>query len=101
MRQQAAVLEDVADATPMRRQVDAGGRIEEHASAHGDAAFGRAGEPRDEPEHRRLAGAGAPEERGDARTGAERGFEREASRAVKIGRASCRKGCRSRWGEER
>ncbi len=83
VREQAAFLEDVAEAPALRPQVDAAGGVEQHPAVERDApAVGpqQAGEHVDQ---RRLAGAGAAEQGDDAgRLAGEGEVELEVAQAL-------------------
>ena len=78
MREQRVALEDVADAPPLGRHVDAGHRVEEHVAVHHDAAGIRAHEPGQALQREGLPGARRPEERHDTVARGPLGVEREA-----------------------
>ena len=67
MREEGVVLEDEADAPLLGRERDAPLGVEPGLSVERDAASTRLGEARDDAQHRRLAGAGGPDERDGAR----------------------------------
>ena len=77
MREEACFLEHHADLAPGGREVLPRGGVEKNAAVEEDSAFARAREPCDHRHDRRLACAGAAEERRDARPGLECGVERE------------------------
>ena len=77
MRKQPRVLEHIADAAAMRRDVDACGGVVERLAVDGDAAAIGPQQARDHVDQRGLAGAGGAEQPGDAAFAGERGFDRE------------------------
>ena len=77
MRKQPRVLEHVADAPPVRRHVDACGRVVQRFAVERDDAAVGPQQPGDHVDQRGLAGAGRAEQAGDAALAFERGFERE------------------------
>ena len=79
MREQPRILEDDTHATPMRRQEQPGGGIDQRGAVHQDPAAVRPGEPGDQVDQRRLARTRAPEQGGEPRPGREGGLEREGS----------------------
>ena len=78
VREQRVALEDVADATLLRRQVDAARGVEEHAIAEHDASAVGPDEAGQALQRQRLAGAGGTEQHGHAVARAPRHVEREA-----------------------
>ena len=66
MREEAAFLEDIAEPAPLRRQIDPLIGGEQHLAGDGDAAAIGPHEARQHVDERRLAGARAAIERGDA-----------------------------------
>ena len=77
MRKQPRILEHVADAPPVRRHVDACGRVVERFAVERDDAAVRPQQAGDHVDQRGLAGAGRAEQAGDAALAFERGFQRE------------------------
>ena len=69
MREEAAFLEDIAEAAPLGRQVDALRAREQGLAADRDAAAIGPQQPRQHVDEAGLAGAGAAEQRGDAGIG--------------------------------
>jgi hypothetical protein len=63
MREECVLLEEVADATSLRRDVGALRRVQEHLVVECDVALVRTQEPRDDAKHRRLPRTGRPDER--------------------------------------
>src|SRR3546814_17172676 len=83
MRKQPALLEDIADAAPVRRHEDAAIRIDQQAAVDADAAAGiRSRQTGDQVDQRGLAGARAAEQRGDAVAAGEADIQREIALAV-------------------
>jgi hypothetical protein len=74
MREQRVLLEEVAAAAPLGRQLDPPAGVEPGLAAARDAPAARPQEAGDDPQHARLAGAGRPGQR-DALAVA--GFERD------------------------
>ena len=66
VREQACILEDVADASRLDRNVDAARGIEQRDTIRDDASGVGAEQSRDRRDDRGLAAAGAPEQRGEA-----------------------------------
>ena len=66
MGEQPGVLEDVADAPAVARDVDAARGVEQRLAVEDDAAARRAEQAGDRVDHRGLAGARAAEQRRDA-----------------------------------
>src|SRR5487761_57215 len=66
MREQPALLEDVAEAALLRWQVDLARAVEQHLAAHGDATACRRQQAGQRIDDRGLAGARAAEQCGDA-----------------------------------
>ena len=65
MREQASVLEHEADAPAISGHEDAPSGIDQDAVVEHDAAAVGAGQPGDQADGHRLAGAGAAEQSGD------------------------------------
>src|SRR3954471_2221133 len=65
MREEAAFLEDVADAALVGRHVDSARGVEQHGVVEQDVSVVRPNKARDNVDHGRLSGGGAPEQRGD------------------------------------
>ena len=63
MREERVLLEQVADAPALRRDVDAAARVEQDGLAERDDAALRPQQPGDDAQHRRLPGARRPDER--------------------------------------
>ncbi len=76
MREQARLLEHIADPPPARRQIRAERGIEENGPADGDAAFVRRLEPGDHVEQRGLAAARGTDKRERQRAGLDVGLDR-------------------------
>ena len=86
VREEARVLEDVADAPALHRHVDPARRIVEHVAVRHDPTFVGPEQAGDRGDDRGLAGAGAPEERREpVRVGAERRVEAEAAELLADG----------------
>ena len=85
VREQAGVLDDVADAAAQLAGVERGGVL----PADGDATRGRLDHPVDHPQRRRLAAAGRTDEDGDLSLGAPPGPARPPPRS-RQGRTSSR-----------
>ncbi len=66
MGKQAGILKHEADPATVRRHEDAGYRIHQRAAAKHDPAAVRPGKPGDQVDGHGLAGAGPPEQSGDA-----------------------------------
>jgi hypothetical protein len=66
VREQRVALEDIADATLLRRQIHTGRSIEQHTVVHDDASGVGMNQARQALERERLAGARRPEQHGDA-----------------------------------
>jgi len=77
VREERVALKDVADPPLLGREVDRGGRVEEHTIVHHDAPRVRADQPREALEGQRLAGARRPEEPHDGLLGTPAHVERE------------------------
>src|SRR5262249_37953465 len=69
MREQAALLEDIADMTAVRRHIDARGGIEQHGVVEPDTSPVRRDEPGDHIDEGRLARARRAEQGRDAACG--------------------------------
>ena len=78
VRKERVALEDVADTSRLRRHVDAGCAVEEHAPVHDDATRVRCDESRQALQRQRLAGAGRAEQHGHAPAGRPRDVQIEA-----------------------
>jgi hypothetical protein len=63
VREERVVLEDEADATVLGREVDPGGRVEEHLAVERDAPALGARKARDRAQNRRLPGSRGPDQR--------------------------------------
>src|SRR3546814_8315587 len=84
MRKQPALLEDIADAAPVRRHEDAAIRIDQQAAVDADAAAGiRSRQAGDQVDQGGLAGARAAEQRGDAVAAGEFCVERKVALGMK------------------
>ena len=83
MREEPALLEDVAQPPAMGGQGDACLGVEEDAALDGDAARMRGEKPGDGVDDRGLARSGAAEEHGETGRGLEGGVEIEAAEAVR------------------
>jgi hypothetical protein len=77
MREQGVVLEQVADIAHLRRHVDRGGTVIQHATTHLDMARIRSQQPGDALQRDALARAGRPEHDGAVVLHLERNVERE------------------------
>ena len=77
MRKQPRILEHIADAAAMGRDMDARGGVVERLAVDGDDAAIGLQQSRDHVDQRGLAGAGGAEQSGDAALAGEGGFERE------------------------
>ena len=77
MRKQPRILEHIADAAAMRRDMHARRGIVEHLAVDGDDAAIGPQQSRDHVDQRGLAGAGGAEQAGDAALAGERGLDRE------------------------
>ena len=77
MRKQPRILKHVADPPPVRRHVNACGRVVQRFAVERDDAAVRPQQAGDHVDQRGLAGAGRAEQAGDAALAFERGFKRE------------------------
>ena len=77
MRKQPRILKHVADPPPVRRHVNARGRIVERLAVERDDAAVGPQQSGDHVDQRTLAGAGRAEQAGDAALAFERGLKRE------------------------
>ena len=77
MRKQPRILKHVADPPPVRRHVNACGRVVERLAVERDDAAVGPQQSCDHVDQRGLAGAGRAEQAGDAALAFERGFKRE------------------------
>src|SRR5262249_13316778 len=77
VREEKVVLEHVAEAAMLRRDVDAAGAVEERRTVDGDAAALRAGDAGESVHEAGLARARAAEQPDDRRRGGERDLEPE------------------------
>ena len=82
VREQPSLLEDIADAAPMRRHEDPLGGVEQHPSVEDDAALLRPHQAGDDADERGLAAARAAEQRGEAAVAAKAGVELEIAEPV-------------------
>ena len=85
VRKQPRLLEDIADAALVRRQVDATLRVDEHRIADADPGEIRADESGDDVDQRGLAAARGAEYCGDAARALEPDVEADASQFVADG----------------
>ena len=67
VREEGVVLEDEPDSPPVGREREPERGVEPGLAVERDAAASRLGEPGDDAQRRRLAGAGGPDERDRAR----------------------------------
>ena len=82
MRKQPRILEHIADAPPVRRDVNARGRVIERLAVERDDAAVGPQQSCDHVDQRGLAGAGRAEQAGDAALAFERGLKREIRRVA-------------------
>src|SRR5439155_26132504 len=75
VREECVVLEDEPDSPPVGREREPERGVEPRLAVERDAAASRLGEPGDDAQRGRLAGAGGPDERDRARD-----LEREVER---------------------
>ena len=82
MREQPALLKDIADAAAVGRHVDPRGGVEQHGIVKADAAPVRSDQPGDHVDERRFARARGAEQGGHAACGFEARRKREVAQPL-------------------
>ena len=83
MRKEQVVLKDVAEPSPLRRQIDAAFAVEQRRAVDDDPAAFRTADSRQRVDEARLPGARAPEETDDRCFGSKRDVEPELAQSLR------------------